>query len=471
MSANERSAALPRPDTFPPGLVGDVAEFIYNAAPYPNTTIALAGGIAFVAGIAGRAYNVDGAGLNQYVLTLAPTGAGKEAVAEGIARLMSAAYSKTPRIAEFRGPGELVSAPGLFKWLHKLATPVMLSIIGEFGLMLKAMASPSANANMAGLQRVLLHLWSKSGQGSVFDASAYSDSEKNTGPIKNPSLTIFGEGVPESFYSALDVGMIASGLLPRVLLFETAEPKPYRNRNRMLEPPPALIEGVAALVAQCLNHAATDRAHGVPLDTQAGATFEAFSRFAVDMENGAANDQTRGLWARLDLKALKLAALIAVGRDPFNPRVTHDDAMWATNLIVDQTKALIGKFERGEVGEEAGNEEKQQAEVLRCIVEYIEEPFARFEVYGATEPLHKRHVFTQSYLSRRLYTLPAFKLDRLGPTGALKRAIQNLLDAGDIAEIYKAQALKEFGTTARCFQPVATKFLMDRLRKKVGPGV
>ena len=163
--------------------------------------------------------------------------------------------------------------------------------------------------------------------------------------------------------------------------------------------------------------------------------------------------------------------MIAVGRDPLNPIVTDDDAWWATRLVVDQTEALIGKFERGEVGEDAGNEVKQQAEVVRCIIEYIERPFDRVQKYGATAPLHKRHIFTQSYLSRRLLNLPAFKLDRIGATAALKRAIQSLLDAGDIQEIPKLQAVREFDTTARCFIPVATDFLIQHIGKSGRGGV
>lgn len=60
--------------TLPPGLLGELAQFIYAAAPRPVPEIALAGAIGLMAGITGRAYNVSGTGLNQYVLLLAQTG-------------------------------------------------------------------------------------------------------------------------------------------------------------------------------------------------------------------------------------------------------------------------------------------------------------------------------------------------------------------------------------------------------------
>lgn len=63
-----------------PGLVGEVAKFIYASAPRPVAEIAFVGAIGLVAGISGRAYNVSGRGLYQYALLLANTGTGKEAM-------------------------------------------------------------------------------------------------------------------------------------------------------------------------------------------------------------------------------------------------------------------------------------------------------------------------------------------------------------------------------------------------------
>lgn len=80
--------------TAPPGIVGNVAHYLYAQSPYPNWTIALAGAVGFLSGIVGRSYNVSGAGLNQYVITLANTGVGKEAIADGISKLMLAMQAR-----------------------------------------------------------------------------------------------------------------------------------------------------------------------------------------------------------------------------------------------------------------------------------------------------------------------------------------------------------------------------------------
>ncbi len=110
---------------FPPGLIGEVARYMRSAAPHPNDDIALAGAIAFMAGICGKAYNTyTGAGLNQYILLLASTGMGKEAASNGISKLFTAIIASVPAAGDFKGPA-LVSSAGLLKWLPpaKLASP------------------------------------------------------------------------------------------------------------------------------------------------------------------------------------------------------------------------------------------------------------------------------------------------------------------------------------------------------------
>ena len=60
--------------TPPPGLMGDIARFIYDAAPRPVAEVALTGAIGLMAGICGRAFNISTTGLNLYCLMLAHTG-------------------------------------------------------------------------------------------------------------------------------------------------------------------------------------------------------------------------------------------------------------------------------------------------------------------------------------------------------------------------------------------------------------
>lgn len=171
----------PSPYSFPPGLVGDLARFIHDAAPRPVPEIALAGAIGLMAGVCGRAFNVSGTGLNQYVLLIAETGTGKEAINSGISALMKACRTSCPVALSFVGPAHIRSDAALLKQLAK--SPAFVSVLGEFGLTLQQMANPRAPSHLASVKQILLDIYNKSGAHDVLNPMVYSDQEKNTPPI------------------------------------------------------------------------------------------------------------------------------------------------------------------------------------------------------------------------------------------------------------------------------------------------
>ena len=146
--------------SLPPGLVGDLAAYIYSSAIRPVPEIALAAAIALTAGIAGRAFNISGSGLNHYIILLAKTGSGKEGAATGIDALIQAVRPTVPMIDEFIGPSAFASGQALVRVLDQ--HPCFVSILGEFGLTLQQLCSPNANAAQVMLKKVLLDIYAKS---------------------------------------------------------------------------------------------------------------------------------------------------------------------------------------------------------------------------------------------------------------------------------------------------------------------
>jgi len=142
----------------PPGLIGQIARFIYAAAPRPVPEIALAAAIGLMAGICGRAYNVSGTGLNQYVLLLAPTGTGKEAMNSGIDRLMAEVQKSVIAASEFIGPSEIASGQALVRYINE-HSKCFVSIFDEFGHRLEVMSNPGANSAEKMFKRMLLQLF------------------------------------------------------------------------------------------------------------------------------------------------------------------------------------------------------------------------------------------------------------------------------------------------------------------------
>ena len=437
-----------------PDLVLDIAQSLYDGAHYPDEDIGLAGAIAYLSGRVGRAYNTPtNAGLNQYILLLALTGMGKDAVASGISKIDAAIAINCPNVIDFRGPGELVSAPGLIKWLdHK---PCVLSVVGEIGKMLKMMLAPNAPQHLKSLYRALLQLYSKSGHGETFDPIAYSDRDKNTGVIANPSLTIFGESVPAAFYEALDEGMIGDGLLPRFMVFEAVGRRQYRQKSAAnYQPPASLVQHLSDVTAHCLGLMHRRECQRVDWTPEAEARFDEFDKWATDAINAEKSQVTRELWNRANLKALKLASVRAIGQNYVKPVITLAHTDWATNLIVAQTNNLIAKFSNGEVGEKAGNQTEQQRLVLWAISEFLQNYYDLEKFFPGNRGYEyaSQGVVPYAHISQRIAGYAAFKNDRLGARNALKNTIKELLtENAFICEVPPAQMGTMFGGKGRGF--------------------
>jgi hypothetical protein len=105
-----------------PGLVGQIAYYIYQNAYKQNPKVAIVASLALLAGICGRNYNWNGAGLNQYFILLAMSGQGKEDAEKGISKLLTSLADSTgispQQIDRIVGPSQIVSAAGLINALR-----------------------------------------------------------------------------------------------------------------------------------------------------------------------------------------------------------------------------------------------------------------------------------------------------------------------------------------------------------------
>lgn len=455
IASEVRQVEMPKPKSdvysVPPGLVGEIAQFIFQQAPRPVPEIALAGALGLMAGIVGRAYNVSGTGLNHYVMLLAPTGTGKEAIASGVDKLMGAVIRTVPAATDFIGPSEIASSQAVIKYMSKGPTS-FVSMVGEFGIYLQQMASPNAPSHLLGLRRFMLDAYNKSGEGKVLRPSIYSDREKNTSAVLAPSFTILGESTPEKFYEGLHEGLISEGLLPRFTTIEYHGDRPALNPHHThAQPSFEVIDKLSTVCAHALMLNSQHKAVHVGFAPEAKAMFDEFDQHCDLNINSSDKEVRRHLWNRAHIKAMKLAALVAVGCNPYNPVISADVAAWATNLIVADVRNLLDRFNAGEIG--IDNEETRQlAELIKIIKEYVLSPWSEVSRYKAgSAQMHGEKVVPYSYLHKRATKLSTFRKDRIGETGALKRAIKTLTERGDIQQLSPKLAHDNFKTSAQCF--------------------
>jgi hypothetical protein len=407
-----------------------------------------------MSGITGRAYNISGTGLNQYVLLLAMTGAGKEAAASGINKLMNTIKMQVPTSTAFIGPSEISSGSALFKYLGNTSQS-FISLLGEFGLRLQQMSSPNANGSEVSLRRMFLDLYNKSGYSEILHASVYSDKANNTSAVPSPSFSILGESTPERFYGALNEDMISEGLLPRFLLIEYKGNRPPLNEHHTAVVPNfSLIERLASLAAQCetINHSNPRRVINVLSSDAAAKLLYDFDKYSDNRINSSNKEVIRQLWNRAHIKVLKLSALIAVGNNMIEPTIQVQDMEWAANLVQADIQSLTERFEAGEIGANTF-EVRQGQDIIRMIKDYVYSPYDKIEKYiqFKSQPMHNDKVIPYVYLNKRLSPLSSYRNDKLGPTIAIKRAIQNLIDSDRIREVGKKWVDEKYGTSQRAF--------------------
>ena len=444
------------PIPLPPGLLGEIADYIYRSAPRPVPEIALAGAIGLMAGVCGRSFNVSATGLNQYVLMLAPTGTGKEAMQSGIEKFMSYvmrggladdALNTMPAVREFIGPAEISSGQALLKFVGKQRS--FVSVVGEFGLTMQRLAHPRASSSEIMLKKVLLDLYNKSGNGNVLRPTIYSDKDKNTDDVLSPAFTLLGESTPETYYANLDESLISDGLLPRFTTIEYTGPRPtFNDTHAYAVPSLDLVNRFCALCDNSLRLNSHNMAIACEYTEDADAFLRQVDRFADDQINVPdQREAIRHLWNRAHIKTLKLAGLVAVGcADHTNTErvsvvITRDIAEWAYGIVERDIKAITRKFEMGEVGRNS-EESKQVSDVIRVVTQYLTRPFEEVCKYGAKRPMHADHIVPYTYIQRRLVAAAAFRHDRVGATNAIRRTVSTLLDEGALVEVDRSTLQK-----------------------------
>lgn len=444
--------------TWPPGLVGEVASFIYHSSPRPVAEIALAGALGLMAGVCGRGYNVSSTGLNIYLLMLAATGTGKEAMQSGISRFMYAiekgltpdsALKAMPAVANFTGPAEISSGQALIKYLQDSNS--FVSVVGEFGLTMQRLAHPRATSADIMLKKVLLDLFNKSGVGSVLKPTIYSDKAKNTAAVLSPAFSLLGESTPESYFAHLDETLVSDGLLPRIITLEYNGIRPALNKGHaFVKPDASLVDRFSHLCDNVLKLNAHNKAIDVQYTAEAMAFLDEIELYTTSQINQPdQNDSMRHLWNRAHLKTLKLAALVAVGCNISAPTIELHHAQWAYDLVQRDVLSIQNKFEIGAIGMSSGDA-KQMQDVSKACMSYLQGTKAQAHKYGAKAALHEARIIPYTYLQRKLVAMASFRSDKTGATNAIKRTLQSLIDEGTLVEV-GPKDLDKYGTRGKAY--------------------
>lgn len=430
--------------TRPPGVLNEMIDFTLAQAPYPVYEIALAGSLGFLAGITGRSYNIEGTGLNQYLMMLAPTGRGKEAMRAAINKIVTGlANSDFPAIRDFLGPSDMASGTGLIRHLSERPTPCFVSVTGEIGLRLQQMSNTNANAGDITLRRTLLDIYQESGAGQSHQAMVFADKKNNVEPIHSPAFSWLGESTPEQFYKGLSEEQIASGLIPRFLIIEYDGPRTAPNDHHWkAHPSPILLQGVRGIADTALK-LMVERAHVIEVQfaPRAHEMHRQFRDYCNTKVSASQREAYTQLWNRVHLKTNKIAALLAIAHNHVNPVIDPLMYEWAVSLILTDVINIQGKFETGAVGVAENSDNEQIQSMRQAIAHAAQQTPGYYKNWDAR--MHADYVMPMKFIQATCSSRAAFRKDK--KAGAIPRTVSVLVDMGVLAPVAHAQIVERYG--------------------------
>ena len=320
-----------------PGFVHDVMQYSLDNAPYPDQALAFGGAISLQGLLAGR--KVRDAGNNRtnlYVVALANSGAGKN-----FPRTTNENILLYANMAECLGD-EIGSSEGMLDDLE--LTPSILFQTDEIDFLMQSMNQPKESRYQK-IMQALLKLFTSS-SGLYFKRKKVG---KQRGYIDQPSVSLYGTAIPETFYKSLSLKMLTNGWFARLLILETPRRGEGREDDETADLPKSILETAGWWANfQPGRHGNLQEFHPEPIRIDASAKakkrFREF-RKASDAEyrlgEKSDNQAQMAIWARSVEKAKRLALVYACSENHESPLISADAAEWACRLIEHQTRRML----------------------------------------------------------------------------------------------------------------------------------
>lgn len=210
----------------PPGLLGEVHDWITKCSPVVQPMYSIASAISFVSVVYAQKFKTDtNARSNNYVIAIGASGSGKSKICDLVPYLMQQLPTPYPSLQI----GEPKSDAGLVDAMIDRSGRALL-VIDEIGHYLRQIKSGSANAYTANIGAEFTKFFSRAD--GVYMSAAYSqNSKKASVAIQQPCLVIFGQSVSERVFKSLNEDDFIDGFFNRWLIFESKDKIPPQNTD------------------------------------------------------------------------------------------------------------------------------------------------------------------------------------------------------------------------------------------------
>lgn len=234
----------------PPHLLGELTQYILDASLIPHPLLATGAALAILSILqAQKVVTEEHMPPNLYVVTLAPTGIGKNFPLNLVREIITQIGCKK-LLAGFP-----VSGAGLVKALDKRLGRALVPI-DEIGQKMQQILG-SSDSYQKNIIELMLTLFSNSN--SCYNEPEYSDRSKEVQQrvLNKPNLVIYGTGVPDDFYKSFTGEASLNGFLARLLVLEGVDitvKKKYPHEV-VKEMPKPLFDKLCQLAVDPLNTA------------------------------------------------------------------------------------------------------------------------------------------------------------------------------------------------------------------------
>ena len=448
-----------------------LCRWIYDASFCAVDEISIITGIAAFAGLFGHQYNVSGTGLNLYLMLIAKSGVGKNAINDCLDKLQK-------RVEEYSGSGGAgggfcvekgksdgsmqiytfmtqqyyASSAALMSLFAEDNRRSVISVWSEFGQKLKQFSVAKADSRMAEMKQLLTSIYDKSGKDAYIGGIKYSNKTNDKVVKDSFAFSIIGETTPGAYEDGINSSMAEDGFLSRFITIEyngDTENNVYHTEDKP-DVPLEILELFHAVFYSTADHGIK-----VEMTEDAKWIYTEFLNHKDRMLSGVDNEAIRQLWSRAPLKALKLAALLACGENLDEPIIDGVSLLWALDVLRYSIQKLFKRInETGLATAEKASVQLQ--EMKRVIGEFVKkglkgelpEKFSKFVDLTSIVP---KITIPHSYLSSRLTMLKSFS-NSANTIKSIESAEIDLINQGVIIEVSRKEALEDFFFTGRLFR-------------------
>ena len=457
---------------YPPGLVGEIAQYIESISPRPVPLFALAAAFGWMAGMCGRCYNASGTGLNIYQLVIGKSGRGKDAMSKGITKLNNHVIEKVfckidPEERSFdpSGPENISSGSALITEMQLKRS--CCALVTEFAHIFDSMCGTRPDHNAIALQRQLLAFHGRSGAGDETGATARADKEKIVKPLKRPAFSMLCETTPRRLWNKVNVDSLDDGFFPRFIILEYTGPKPFMNWD-FSKPIPAYLAGqIESLATNCNKLNGSDTIREVEFTDEAKAYIKKYDDELTSWVNTPEMDNNPyvELYNRMSINIPRIAGLIAVGKDHINPIIDIDTLLYAIKYVKSAADAVFRRFNNDDASPE-NLEARQIVDVKRVVKRFLSYREADVRGLNFSPKMLSDNAVPLQFLQRRLGNVSSMKQcsDKNNPPSKYIQQTLNLLcNTGILHEMSPEESFKRYGTKQKCYQVIDILFLNEAL--------